>query len=72
MYGFDVDFALNYRSCAYDRQCSLVGHVLRREDGYVLRRTLHLEVDGQSKKGRPKRTWKKQVEVESLKVGMSR
>ena len=46
------------------------GHVLRREDGHVLRRALDLEVDGQRKKGRPKRTWKKQVEEESMKVGL--
>ena len=35
------------------------GHVLRREDGHVLRKTLDFEVEGQRKKGRPKRTWKK-------------
>ena len=34
----------------------LYGHVLRREDGHVLRRALELEVVGQRKKGRPKRT----------------
>ena len=32
------------------------GHVLRREDGYVLRRVLDFEVEGQRKKVRPKRT----------------
>ena len=48
------------------------GHVLRREDGHILRRTLDLEVEGQRKKGRPKRTWKKQVEEESMKVGLRR
>ena len=46
------------------------GHVLRREDGHVLRRTLDFEVVDQRKKGRPKRTWKKQVEGESMKVGL--
>ena len=46
--------------------------VLRREDGHVMRRALHLEVGDQTKKGRPKRTWKKQVEKESVKVGVSR
>ena len=40
------------------------GHVSRREDGHVLRRGLDIEVEGQKKKGRPKRTWKKQVEEE--------
>ena len=34
------------------------GHVLRREDGHVLRRSLDFEVEGQRKKGSPKRTWK--------------
>ena len=28
----------------------------------VLRRALYIEIDGQRKKWRPKRTWKKQVE----------
>ena len=32
------------------------GHVLRREDGQVLRRALDFKVEGQRKKGRPKRT----------------
>ena len=48
------------------------GHVLRREDVHVLRMALVLEVEGQWKKGRPKRTWKRQVEEESVKVGMRR
>ena len=48
------------------------GHVLRREDGHVLRRALDFEVDSQRKKGRSKRTWKRQVEEENMKVGMSR
>ena len=38
------------------------GHVLWREDGYVLRRTLDFEVEGHRKKGRPKRAWESQVE----------
>ena len=48
------------------------GHVLRREDGHVLRRALDLEFVGQMKKGRLKRTWKKQIEEESVKVGLIR
>ena len=48
------------------------GHVLRREDGLNLRRALDFEVEGQRKKGRPKRTCKKQVEEESVKVGLRR
>ena len=42
------------------------GHVLSREDGHVLRRALHFDVEGQGKKWRPKRTWKKQVEEENV------
>ena len=38
------------------------GNVLRREDGHILGRALDIEVDGQRKKWRLKRTWKKQVE----------
>ena len=44
------------------------GHVLRREDGHVLRRASDFEVEGQRKKGRSKRTWKKQVEEESVRL----
>ena len=43
-----------------------------RADGHVLRRALDFEVEGQKKKGRPKRTWKRQVEEESSKVGLRR
>ena len=46
------------------------GQVLRREDGHIIRRALDFEVEGQRKKGRPKRTWKKQIEEESMKVGL--
>ena len=48
------------------------GHVWRREDGHLLRRALDLEDEGQRKKGRPKRTWKKQVEEESMKISLRR
>ena len=48
------------------------GHVLRREDGHVLRRALDFEVEGQRKNWRPNRTWKGQVEEESMRVGLRR
>ena len=48
------------------------GDVLRREDGDVLRRALDFEVEGQRKKARPKRTWKKNVDGESDKIGLRR
>ena len=44
------------------------GHVLRREDGRVLRRSLLFEVEGQGKRGILKRMLKKQVEEESVMV----
>ena len=47
-------------------------HVLRREYGHVLRKAFYFEVEGQWKKGRLKRTWKRLVEEESVKVGLRR
>ena len=47
-------------------------HVLRREDGHVLRRALDFEIKGQIKKQRLKRTLKKQVKEESVKVRLRR
>ena len=44
------------------------GHVLRREDGHVLRKALHFEVEGQGKNGRPKKRWKKQVDKKVKKL----
>ena len=41
------------------------GHVLRRDDDSVLRAALNLEVSGKRKK-----TWKKQVEEETEKIGL--
>ena len=37
------------------------GHVLRRDDDHFLRRSLDLELEGQRKKERPKRTWKSRL-----------
>ena len=47
------------------------GHVLRREDILVLR-ALDFKAYGQRKKGSLKRTWKKQVQEESVKIGLRR
>ena len=48
------------------------GHVLRREDGHVLRRALDVELEGQWKKGRLNWTWVRQVEDESVEIGLRR
>ena len=42
------------------------GHVLRRDDRHVLRKGLEFEVKGKRMRGRPKKTWKTQVEKESI------
>ena len=57
---------------AMENSVHLYFHVLRREDSHVLRRVLEIEVVDQMKKGRLKKTWKKRVEDESVKVGLSR
>ena len=49
------------RSVGYGKQC-----------GYVFRRALSFEVEGQRKKGRLKRTWWKLDEEENVKVGLRR
>ena len=45
------------------------GHVLRRDDGHVLRKALEFEVKDKRKQGRTK---KMQVEKESKSVGLGR
>ena len=44
-------------------------HVLKRDDGHVLRKAFEFEVKGKGKRGQPKKTWKMQVEKESKSVG---
>ena len=48
----------------------LYGHVVMRENSHILRRALDSEVEGHRKKGRPKRTWKKQVEEDSMLISL--
>ena len=48
------------------------GHVLRKDDGHVLRIVLEFEVKGKRKRGRPKKMWKIQVEKESKSVGLEK
>ena len=48
------------------------GHVLRRDDGRVLCRVLDFEVENHMMKWKLKRTWKKQVVDESVKIGLGR
>ena len=48
------------------------GHVLKRDDGRVLRKALEFEVKSNWKQGQPKKTWKTQVEKESKSVGLKK
>ena len=48
------------------------GHVLRGDDGHVLRKALEFEVKGKRKRRRPKKTWKMLVEKESKSVGLEK
>ena len=47
-------------------------HVLRRDDGHVLRKALEFEVKGKRKQGQPRKTWRLQVEKESKSVGLKK
>ena len=69
---FMLDFSETLYQLAIANSVSCYGHVLRRENAHVLRRAIDFEVEGQRKKGRLKRTWKKQVEEESMRVGLRR
>ena len=47
-------------------------HVMRRDDDSALRVALHLEVSDKRKRGRSKKTRKKQVEEEREKIGLKK
>ena len=46
------------------------GHVIRREDDNIPKKAMMMEVNRQRKQGRPKVTWKRQVEESVKKVGL--
>ena len=48
------------------------GHVLRKEGENVMVKALKFEVIGSRGRGRPKQTWKKQVENEMKKNGLGK
>ena len=47
----------------------LYGHILRKKDKNVIVKALKFEVSSSRERGRPKQTWKKQVENETNKNG---
>ena len=46
--------------------------MLRRNDDSVMRDALDFKVSGKRKRGQPKKTWKKQVEEETEKIGLKK
>ena len=46
------------------------GHVLRKKDKNVIAMALKFEVSGSGGRGKPKQTWKKQVEKKMKKNGL--
>ena len=46
------------------------GHVVRRDNESILKKAMMFEVNGPQKRGRPKQTWKKQVEENIKKIGL--
>ena len=66
----DLNTTMDQLFMANSVRCS--SNVLRREDGHVLRMALDFEVEGQMRKGRVRRMWKKQVEEESVMIGLRR
>ena len=46
------------------------GHVVRRDDESILKKAMMLQENGQRKRGRPKQTWKRQVEENIKKIGL--
>ena len=46
------------------------GHVVRRDDESILKKAMMFEVNGPRQRGRPKQTWKKQVEENIKKIGL--
>ena len=45
-------------------------NLVSKDDDYVLKRALMLEVTGQRKQGRPKQTWRRQAEESVKRIGM--
>ena len=44
--------------------------MIRRDNDNILKKAMMMEVNGQRKRGRPKMTWKRQVEESMKKVGL--
>ena len=47
----------------------VLGHVMRTNDGNVLRKALTSKIEGLKKKGRPEVEWRNKIASENSKVG---
>ena len=47
------------------------GHVMRREEHYVGRRTMVMKVQGRRERGRPKKRWLDKVKDDIIETGLS-
>ena len=64
----DLNETIDQLTTANNVRC--YGHASRRDDGHVSRRAFDFDVEGQRKKWRSKRKWKRQIEEESVKGGL--
>ena len=53
-----------------ERRINWFGHVLRREEDYIGKKVLALEVEGRRRKGRPKFRWRDKLREDLLKKDM--
>ena len=69
-----LDFGLNETThqLAMANSACCYCHVLRGEDGQILRSALDFEVEGQNKKERSSKTWKEQIEEKLMMVALNR
>ena len=53
-----------------ERRLNWYGHVLRRDDNYIGKRVMALEVPGQRTRGRPKLRWKDRIKEDMLEENL--